>query len=180
MNPPIETFFGWLLRASWQAAALAILVLAAQTVFRKKLSARWRYALWLLVVARLALPVSPPSPMSIFNYARLDRLAGKTFSRQVEPPPPLSAPNPSQPGRAAVLRSPDPSHSVSAPAIAATPPPPPAPKPVSIYNNLNWPAIGAALWLAGVLFLTARLARQNAVFLRHVFLFKSVCRILAT
>lgn len=190
MNPHIETFFGWLLRASWQAAALAILVLAAQVVFRKKLSARWRYALWLLVAARLALPVSPPSPVSIFNYARLDRLAGKTMARLAEPPRPLSAPNssqpgraavprspelsqspppnPSEPGRAAVLRSPDPSHSVSPPKIAASPPPPPAPKPVSIYDNLNWPAIGAALWLAGVLFLTVRLARQNAVFLRQL------------
>ena len=190
MNPHVALFFGWLLRASWQAAVLAILVLAAQAIFRKKLSPRWRYALWLLVVARLALPVSPPSPMSIFNYARLDRLAGKTLARLAETPPALPALNPSQPGEAAasrspalsqtpspnpsppdrdaVLRSPDPSPSVSAPGIAASPPLPPAPQPVSIYDNLNWPAIGAALWLAGVLFLAARLARQNALFLRQL------------
>jgi len=105
MNPHIATFFGWLLRASWQAAALAILVLAAQVIFRKKLSARWRYALWLLVLARLALPVSPPSPLNIFNYARLDQLADQTAARLAAPPRPIPAPErtPASPAAPAML-----------------------------------------------------------------------------
>lgn len=183
MNPHFASFFAWLLRASWQAAVLAILVLAAQLIFRKKLSARWRYALWLLVVARLALPVSPPSPMSIFNYARLDRLAGKTLARLVEPPLPLPAPNTVLTGKPAAPRSPglsqspppnpDPAQS-PLPATAPTPtaapgaPPPPAPQLLSIYAKRNWPALGGAIWLGGVLFLAARVMRQNAVFLRQL------------
>jgi beta-lactamase regulating signal transducer with metallopeptidase domain len=56
-------FLAWLLRASWQAALLALLVLAAQWAFQKRLTARWRYALWLLVLARLALPAAPSSAL---------------------------------------------------------------------------------------------------------------------
>jgi beta-lactamase regulating signal transducer with metallopeptidase domain len=58
----------WLLRASWQASVLVVLVCVAQWVFRKSLSAKWRHRLWLLVLLRLILPVSLPSTFSIFNY----------------------------------------------------------------------------------------------------------------
>lgn len=57
-------------RASWQAAVLVLLVLAIQWVLRRQLSARWRYNLWLIVLLRLALPVTPPAPWSMFNIVR--------------------------------------------------------------------------------------------------------------
>jgi len=56
-----------LLKASWQAAVLILLVLAVQWAFGRRLSPRWRYGLWLLVVARLALPWTIPSSISVFN-----------------------------------------------------------------------------------------------------------------
>src|SRR5215471_6952084 len=59
MTHGMESFFDWLLRTSWQAAVLALLVLAVQWIFQKRLSASWRHALWLLVLVRLLLPVSP-------------------------------------------------------------------------------------------------------------------------
>ncbi len=61
----------WLLKASWQAAVLIVLVLAVQWAFGRRLSPRWRYGLWLLVAARLALPWTIPSPVSLFNFLRL-------------------------------------------------------------------------------------------------------------
>ena len=201
MNPHIAAFFGWLLRASWQAAALAVLVLAAQAVFRKKLTARWRYALWFLVLARLVLPVSPPSPMSIFNYARLDRLADRTVARLAEPARPVPAPEPKAVTPAAPDTLPDilPQSAPASVALAQEKirPPSPglrragnpqlaapkrlaAPEPSGGWSDggsairnpttvkPNWPAIGAVLWLAGVLFLAARVTVQNAVFLRRL------------
>jgi bla regulator protein BlaR1 len=56
-------------RSSWQAAVLAAIVLGVQWVARDRLSARWRYNLWLLVLLRLIVPVTPPSPVSVFNLA---------------------------------------------------------------------------------------------------------------
>ena len=56
-------------RASWQASVLAVLVVLVQVVFGHRVSARWRHAMWMLVLVRLALPVVPSSPVSVFNLA---------------------------------------------------------------------------------------------------------------
>jgi bla regulator protein BlaR1 len=63
----LESFFGWVVHTSWQVSILIALVLLVQFVFRKRLTAHWRYALWFLVVARLMLPSLPQSPFSLFN-----------------------------------------------------------------------------------------------------------------
>jgi beta-lactamase regulating signal transducer with metallopeptidase domain len=56
-----------LLKASWQAGVIILLVLAAQYALGRRWQPRWRHALWWLVVARLALPATIPSPVSLFN-----------------------------------------------------------------------------------------------------------------
>jgi beta-lactamase regulating signal transducer with metallopeptidase domain len=66
----------WLLRASWQASILILMVLAVQYLFRRHLSPKWRYRLWLLVLVRLVLPVSPASHFSVFNYVGPQAAAG--------------------------------------------------------------------------------------------------------
>ena len=82
-----------LLKASWQAAVLILLVLAVQWAFGRRLSPRWRYGLWLLVVARLALPWTIPSSVSVFNLlsfpkasAAVGQLAGATPDAARDPP----------------------------------------------------------------------------------------------
>jgi len=65
---PAGSFLVWLGRASWQASVLILLVLLAQWLFRQQLAPRWRHALWLLVVLRLALPWVPESRVSLFNW----------------------------------------------------------------------------------------------------------------
>jgi bla regulator protein BlaR1 len=70
----MENFIPSLLKVSWQAALLILLILAAQFAFGKRLSPRWRYGLWLLVLIRLAIPWTTPSRVSLFN------LLGAPFS----------------------------------------------------------------------------------------------------
>lgn len=65
----LESVFGWLLEASWQASVLALLVLFLQRALGARLNPRWRYALWLLVLLRLVLPVLPESALSLFQFA---------------------------------------------------------------------------------------------------------------
>ncbi len=93
MESYLETFVVWLLRTSWQAAVLVILILAVQWLFRNRLSARWKYALWVVVVVRLAVPYSPESPVSIFNVAMIGAGGGTPVPDQaafesavIEPP----------------------------------------------------------------------------------------------
>ena len=44
-------------------------MLGLQRTLRARLNPRWRYALWLLVLARLVLPVLPESALSLFQFA---------------------------------------------------------------------------------------------------------------
>jgi beta-lactamase regulating signal transducer with metallopeptidase domain len=85
-----------LLKASWQAAVLVLLVLAVQWAFGRRLSPRWRYGLWLLVVARLALPWTIPSSISVFNLMRLPKASAAVATLRLNaklqaPPVPRAA-----------------------------------------------------------------------------------------
>src|ERR1017187_7792617 len=88
MQEFFETYhLPWLLKASWQAAVLILLVLTVQWVFGRRLSPRWRYGLWLLVVARLARPWTLPSSVSVFNLLSFPDASAAVASLRANPEP---------------------------------------------------------------------------------------------
>ncbi|MWV46386.1 M48 family metalloprotease [Paenibacillus sp. HJL G12] len=62
-----ESLFRWFVASTLTASLVAIVVMAVQHLLRRRISARLRYSLWLIVLARLVLPVFPDSPVSLFN-----------------------------------------------------------------------------------------------------------------
>ncbi|HTH49857.1 MAG TPA: M56 family metallopeptidase [Candidatus Limnocylindria bacterium] len=80
---PLADFLSQLGRSSVQASVLAAVIWLVCRLLGSHLAARWRCRLWLLVIIRLALPFSLPSPVSIFNLfvapQRLARPEGVTF-----------------------------------------------------------------------------------------------------
>src|ERR1017187_3525558 len=74
-----------LLKASWQAAVLIVLVLLAQWALGRRLKPRWRYGLWLLVMLRLALPWTVPSAVSVFNLLRFSKASEAVVNQQATP-----------------------------------------------------------------------------------------------
>ena len=96
MNPGL--LLPVLARLSGQAAVVVVVIMAAQAVFRKWLSPRWRCALWLLLFARMALPFSAESRVSIFNLFSLPRVsaedAGPALGRFPDDGPRAAAPAP--------------------------------------------------------------------------------------
>lgn len=62
----------WLWQTTWQAAVLACLILLVQRLLGRRLSAPWRYRLWLLLVVRLVMPSSPESALSVFNVVKFE------------------------------------------------------------------------------------------------------------
>ena len=56
-------------RASWQGAVLAILVAALIWCLGERLTPRWRYLLWSVVIVRFLLVITPAAPWSLFNLA---------------------------------------------------------------------------------------------------------------
>lgn len=60
--------FDWALGASLATSIVVLLVLLLQSLLGHRLGARWRYALWGLVVARALAPALPESGLSLFNF----------------------------------------------------------------------------------------------------------------
>jgi len=79
----LHQFPAWILRASWQGAALALVVLMVQRSLGKRLPARWRNALWLLVFARLLLPALPQARVSVYNLlpAQVEAISSEPMPR---------------------------------------------------------------------------------------------------
>lgn len=125
-------------RSSWQAAVLAMLVLAAQWILRSRLSARWRYNLWLLVLLRLVVPVTPASPWSVFNLAP-----------RIEPPAVTAAPTDIPlASQTAVTQG-------VAEVVVAGRQAPAAPA-------IRWKLILASVWIAGVVLFLGRITFATA------------------
>ena len=68
----LNPFFEWLLKTSFQASLLIGLILLLQILLRSRLSVRWRYSLWLVLLIRLSLPWAAQSSVSLFNLLPRD------------------------------------------------------------------------------------------------------------
>jgi beta-lactamase regulating signal transducer with metallopeptidase domain len=156
MNPQtwFESLFLLLLRASWQASVLIVLVLLLRWVLRRALPPEWRSWFWLLVLIRLSLPFSFESPWSIFNYSRLKvpaPLSSGMEAREVPASQPALPVTSFEAGTAADLTH---AYSQSQSDIAPQAGSPPA-------SSWPWRTILPVVWCAGALVLALK------VFLGH-------------
>ena len=163
----LEPALAWLLRVSGQAAVLVVLILLLQTICRERLTPRWRYALWLLLVVRLSLPVPVTSRLSVFNLARVGvpaTAAEISLSPSSEEKPAYPAP-PKAASRASAA-APTPGPAVATPAPAAVTPT--VPGHAAAEPGWPWKSWAALLWLAGVTLLALRILVQNVGFYRRL------------
>jgi beta-lactamase regulating signal transducer with metallopeptidase domain len=58
----------WLLKTSLKATVVIALIWLIQILLHNRLPAKWHYALWFLLIARLLIPLEIPTPLSIFNW----------------------------------------------------------------------------------------------------------------
>ncbi|PFX73159.1 hypothetical protein COL39_15560 [Bacillus cereus] len=63
----LATVFNWIINTSIMASILVALILCLKVIFRNKLTARWHYIMWFILMVRLILPWSPDSPYSIYS-----------------------------------------------------------------------------------------------------------------
>ncbi len=62
---------GFVIDTTVKGSVVILLVALLQRLVGRQLGARWRHALWLVVLLRLALPAGPPSRWSVFNLLPL-------------------------------------------------------------------------------------------------------------
>ncbi len=168
-------FLAALGRSSAQAGALALLILVAQTVFRRQIPPHWRCALWLLVAARLLVPVSLHSAASLFNLVPPLRRPAETAMR---PPPGISGDPqalhgldrplgltraPAAPTESSAESAPPRAAPASGVATAA----PPAAAPTPAPTPFHWSRLLLGLWLTGALAMCACLLLSTIVLARR-------------
>ncbi len=148
-------------KSSWQAAVLIVIVFGLQAALRTWLSARWRFALWYLVLARLVIPVFPGSPLSLFNYAQPPRVRMFQGAADRESPRPQVFREPRSHGHI-TIRNAAKDFEYTAPETTALQSPvlPPLELPQVIPGKplLSGKQFLGLIWLFGALFLGVRLA----------------------
>jgi beta-lactamase regulating signal transducer with metallopeptidase domain len=175
-------------RASWQAAALALLVVLLLRSFGERLSPRWRFLLWGVVLARLLFVVTPVSPFSVFNLVRWnpqanarpieEREADATFKpvphgsgsttvpNQTNLESPRVADSAPQSSRMQVSAPPDTPSISSGTAMELTP------SVKGLFDRVLIARILSSFWLAGCLFFGLKLLATVVILRRRL----SACR----
>lgn len=98
----LETLFVSVWRASWQAGVIVLLILAFHRGMRGWLSPKWKTLFWWLALARLLLPFTPSSAISLCNWlpdptafekplrpASADKISTAAHSGRIEPVLPM-------------------------------------------------------------------------------------------
>ena len=139
----LEAFTAWLWQSSWQATVLAGVIFLVQYGCRRRLPPQFVYALWLLLLVKLMLPVAPASRFSMFQFFQFERWAARAESAAPlayitsSPFSPAPAQNPARVG------APPQKHAI----------------PLTVFLQALWLG-GAVLLLARTLFTSARLFSQ--------------------
>jgi beta-lactamase regulating signal transducer with metallopeptidase domain len=139
----LDGVIDWLLRTSFAAAILAMLILGINAILRRSLPASARYALLLLVAGRLVMPFAPQSRFSVFNLFANSHTASRT----------TAIANAQPTGQWVITKQPLPgvflpsSSSLATEASAGTP--------------LTWKTAAAGIWIAGILLMSIRITAAN-------------------
>ncbi|WP_020061320.1 M56 family metallopeptidase [Bacillus sp. 123MFChir2] len=67
LNSQLTQVFNWILESSLMASILVGIILFIKLVLKNKLTPRWQYIVWIIVIFRLLLPSAPESSYSIYN-----------------------------------------------------------------------------------------------------------------
>ncbi|MFD3449749.1 M56 family metallopeptidase [Microbacteriaceae bacterium 4G12] len=67
VNTYLPSIFEWILETSIMASVLVGFILCVKVLLRRKLTPRWDYLLWMILIVRLLLPWSPTSSYSIYS-----------------------------------------------------------------------------------------------------------------
>lgn len=105
MTGGLSAAFDWMLRATWQASCLAVLVLLVQWACGRRLSARARCWLWAIVIARLMLPPLPAVRWTLLHaraVTPIEPVKARVELPRVTVPPPLVDVEPVRPRAARV------------------------------------------------------------------------------
>ncbi|PDY45907.1 M56 family metallopeptidase [Bacillus pseudomycoides] len=81
VNIYLPRFFDWLIETSLMASVLVGVILCVKVLLRNKLTPRWQYMLWMILIVRLLLPWSPDSSYSIYSLLSYSSGVSEIFQK---------------------------------------------------------------------------------------------------
>ncbi len=152
------------------ASFLILAVLALRAAFGKRVSARLRYALWLVVLVRLLVPVqlftSPIAGTWVMTETRVEHSEAELPTAPAATAPMATAPVEGNPGLP--VTNVTPGNVLTPPTLPDAPEPPAAPEAPDLRNPPDWMALLGWTWLAGSGALALGLAWANLRFARRL------------
>lgn len=85
VNVYLPRFFDWVIETSIMASILVGLILCVKILLRNKLTPRWQYMLWMILIVRLLLPWSPDSSYSIYSLLSYSPGVSEVFQKNTTP-----------------------------------------------------------------------------------------------
>jgi bla regulator protein BlaR1 len=86
INVYLPHFFDWLIETSLMASILVGFILCIKVLFRNKLTPRWQYMLWIVLMIRLLLPWSPDSSYSIYSLLSYSSSVSEVIQKNTQSP----------------------------------------------------------------------------------------------
>ncbi len=66
-SSPFFAVYSYLIHATVYATITALLIILFKQIFKNKLKAKWHFLVWAILLIRIAVPILPSSPVSLFN-----------------------------------------------------------------------------------------------------------------
>ncbi len=85
VNVYLPRFFDWVIETSIMASILVGLILCVKILLRNKITPRWQYMLWMILIVRLLLPWSPDSSYSIYSLLSYSTGVSEIFQKDITP-----------------------------------------------------------------------------------------------
>jgi beta-lactamase regulating signal transducer with metallopeptidase domain len=149
--------FDLLSRSTLQASILIALILTLRLLLGRHLQGRWLFALWFVLMLRLALPWTPPSRLSLYGLL-------PAFHTQTAAVAPRTSQAPPGPASLTLSGEPGPG-TLTGTSRAAAPRETPS---LSQWIFANGRQAVYLVWLAGIVALGASLLAANLTFLRAI------------
>ena len=177
----------WVLWNSAGAAVVVLLVLVSQFLLKDRISARWRYNLWILVLVRLVLPALPAVRMHVPQWANLQPPSARVLPSRPELPPAIM-PQPAEAETVTTIVVPADLHVIDIPhdsaaitpnasetarvseapvatvratGASASPATPAATIRITARRSFDWKTAFLSVWLTGLTVMLLRLASMS-------------------
>ncbi|MGG2014678.1 M56 family metallopeptidase [Bacillus sp. S10(2024)] len=85
VNVYLPRFFDWVIETSIMASILVGLILCVKILLRNKITPRWQYMLWMILIVRLLLPWLPDSSYSIYSLLSYSSGVSEIFQKDTTP-----------------------------------------------------------------------------------------------